>query len=136
MGSLDLNWIRKEDKSLVIPPVVYEANDRYGGYYVHPVKGEIEIAGKFYDSKIGIIVISSIWPENIPSTLAHEWRHHWQFYQGWKMDSIGWSYPEDYEAAIRKYFLSSRCEFDALRFEYRKAKSELNDSWRGLILNA
>lgn len=131
--SLELNWVRGEDKSLLIPEVVFEPREDCGGYYLSPWKGEELIGGRFYDRRFGIIVVSSLWPDGIETTLAHEWRHHWQECNGWRYDGIGWNSPNDYEDSIRDYFTRSRSEADALRFELRKAKSDITDYWRGRL---
>jgi hypothetical protein len=135
--SLELNWIRNEDKSLVLPTVVFAPLSSYSGYYVSPRAGEREIEGGFYDLHFGLIVVSTLNPENVAATLAHEWRHHWQACNGWVYDGIGWhsQSPANYDRAIKEYFTRSRCEFDALRFEWRKARCEVNEYWRGILSN-
>jgi hypothetical protein len=70
------------------------------------------------------------------STIAHEMRHHWQHtkfgspknYVTWKSLS-----PFSYEVAIVKFFTSNPIEMDALLFEYKIARTDLNTYWMDLI---
>jgi hypothetical protein len=133
MKSLELNWVRNEDKSLVLPEVHFSDIDNVGGYYIPASDGEVLIDDRYYDKRNGVIVISSQYPDDIPSVLAHEWRHHWQHFQGWKYDGIGWDSPVNYDAAIYDYFTQSYSEFDAFRFQCKKAKSETDDIWLDIL---
>lgn len=122
MNRLELNWVRKEDKSLLMPQVVFSRCNLYGGRYYPPEEDETLIEDQFYPLNKGIIEISTLHPEDIENTIAHEWRHHWQQCHGWEYDGIGWDIlPEDsddkYYEAVVDYFTQSYSEFDALCFE-------------------
>lgn len=122
MKSLELNWIRKKvDKSIPIPEVVYHPLDKAGGKYYQPNNCELyDPDGKPYLMRYGVIVID---PEYEPfqSTIAHEWRHHWQYYNGIKFDisPIDLFDNFDYDTALLKYFTESNTEQDAVRFQYK-----------------
>lgn len=137
LRSLELNWIRNCDKSLLMPDVIFTKDQRYGGYYLHPYPGEAYIDGHFYTMETGIIVIAEAWPENIASTIAHEWRHHWQMMHGWKFDHIGWdSTLPNYEEQLRAYVRKSRSEADAVRFQFKVAPCGVDEHWRSVLSNA
>lgn len=136
LNSLELNWLRNEDKTLPLPQVVFAPLTTIQGEYFFPSRSELYLGGRFYDRRHGVIVVSTIHPDYIPSIIAHEWRHHWQEFHGWHYDGIGWQHTNElsrYERNIRAYFTRSRCEADALRFELRRAPCEVNDYWRGLL---
>ncbi len=125
MKSLHLNWIRNIDKSLVIPTVIFSSTINVGGWYRPPDRSQIYVDGHYYDSCFGIIVVNATQPEEFAGTIAHEWRHHWQAYHGWKFDGMSGASLIDlinsagYNKAIRKYFAESKSEMDALRFQYK-----------------
>lgn len=120
LKSLELNWIRKQDKSLVIPEVIFFPLKSYGGQYMRPQYNEVyDDEGHPHDMKFGAIIISSLFPDNVAGTIAHEWRHHWQTFNGWKYDGIGWHSKSNYYKEIYNYFTKSKSEMDALKFEHR-----------------
>ena len=94
--SLEVNWLRRFDRSLVVPEVVYTPTptsdgSEVGGYYVHPGKYEWMIDGKYYDGAFGILVVGTMYGDDAVSTLAHEWRHHWQLHNGMTFDHMPWT---------------------------------------------
>lgn len=137
LSSLELNWVRNVDKSMVVPEVVFESLSDRGGYYLRPTREEVYIEGRYYDRQRGMIVIGTKYPRNFASVLAHEWRHHWQFCHGWKYDGIGLSgVHADYDTGIRDYFWKSWSEADAFKFELAKAPgADYHDYWRCLLEN-
>ena len=110
-----LRTIARPDKSIILPPVVITENDTAGGWYVEPEKAEIVIDGRYYPLDRGLIAISSA-QESMDNTLAHEYRHHWQYMNGFALDSIGWNISGTYKEKIIKYFTKSRSEMDAFLF--------------------
>ena len=123
MKSLELNWLRKKvDKSIPIPEVVYHPLENAGGQYYSPNSDDelYDPDGKPYSMRYGVIVIN---PEYGPyqSTIAHEWRHHWQHYNGFEFEiSPTRLFDEfDYDTALLKYFTESNTEWDAVRFQYK-----------------
>lgn len=139
MRSLEINWLRRFDRSLIVPQVVFAQQPRMAnglncsGIYLHPGKYEYAIEGKFYDGWCGLLVIGTADPADIPALIAHEWRHHWQMHRGIEYDGVEWNDPraatdiDAWEASTKRYFRRSRCEFDALRFEMQVAPTDIGD---------
>lgn len=131
LPSLELNWLRNLDKTLLLPQVVFipdtyptinGESHRLTGSYYSPFDWEVQVNDSFYDGRRGLILVATDDPELIPSALAHEWRHHWQQHHGLlPTDQEHWTEadcePENYDAAIRRYFRSQPHELDALRYE-------------------
>lgn len=134
MKSLELNWIRNVDKSLVIPEVVFSSLDWAGGQCFPPCRDEVCIDGKYYDLKYGLIEISIRFGD-YESTLAHEWRHHWQICNGWVYNhEFLWPktfYNHDYNDMILKYFTLNSHEMDALRFQNQY--SNIYEEWKEIL---
>lgn len=129
-----MNCLQKFDKSILLPKVVYESTSAVGGYYVRPWAGERLIGGRYHAADRGIIVISSLWPEQEKSTLFHEYRHHWQRHNITRSDFPYWPFnqTEDYDADIARYF-GVWWERDALEFEHLHAPTDLTDYWLSLL---
>jgi len=128
--SIGLNWLRHFDKSVVVPEVVFTSLNDASGYYYQPGDYELCIDGRFYDGIFGIMVISD--GDLIASTIAHEWRHHWQRHNDFEFDHVPLRPDLPYEENIAHYFSSSKSEMDALLFERRNAPNYLNDYWLSL----
>jgi hypothetical protein len=132
---LELNWIRrKSDKSLAMPLVIFDKLDFAGGLYCYPEKkGEFHSTdGKSYSLKDGAILVNTM-HDDAESTIAHEWRHHYQYHTG---QSIGHSFITlfdkfDYNTALLKYFTLSKTENDALRFQYQY--SQIGECWEQIL---
>ena len=141
MRSLEVNWLRRFDKSLVIPQVVYcqkpilPNGGECGGFYLQPGKYEVLIDGQSVDAAFGILVVSANGKDDGRSVIAHEWRHHWQLHNGIAFDHKPFS-QKPYEDAIRDFFRHSKSEMDALQFEAAVAPSDLNDYWMHLTWQA
>lgn len=108
-----------------------------GGLYAQPEKDEIFIDGHFYPMDKGIIVISTEQGEDIDATLAHEYRHHWQFVNGWRYDGIGrWANVpgQNYEEKIINYFMQSRSEMDAHLFSMKYAREDYTMIWQEWLI--
>lgn len=123
MKSFELNWVRLRcDKSIPMPEVVYHPLDNASGQYYHPENNELyDVDGRPYSMRYGVIVINPEC-ELIHTTIAHEWRHHWQYYHGIEPEiSISKVDNENYDESLLKYFTDSRTEWDAIRFEYKYA---------------
>ena len=138
MKSLELNWIRSVDKSLVIPEVMFYpfGEDEKGGCYYDPEDNEIyDDKGKSYSMKYGVIVVSSDKDnETMESIIAHEWRHHYQYYHGIKHDRPKYDLLfEDYNKAVKQYFTTSKSELDAMRFSYKYAKQGKYQGWEEIL---
>ena len=113
------NWLPLSDrKNITIPKVIVEpfSYQQYGGY-CEPAKS--------------IIVVVEHPTTDIPAALAHEFRHHIQYELNQHRSSVSSVMLEDasYEDMIHHYFTTQPHEYDALLYEYKYAKSDLNDWW-------
>lgn len=136
--SLETNWLQRSEKWLPQPEVWVSDFETASGAYCYPgidTRGTVFEA--VYPTKAGAIVIVESQNEELgdfEATLAHEWRHHWQFWCGWKYDGNPGALARlPYEQAIYCYFRSSRSEMDALLFERRVAPSPGNDRFLDII---
>ena len=134
MKSLELNWIRRKcDKSIPMPDVMfYPLADASGRYYPPKNREMYDFNGKPYHMRYGVIVINPEY-DNIDSTIAHEWRHHWQHFHGIKFEisSLTMFKELEYNESLLKYFTESKTELDALRFEYKYAG--IHDGWEEIL---
>lgn len=105
---------------------MHDVKDRgvsVGGFYQKPKNIEWFIDDRYVDGRFGLIVVATMDGDQVArSTLAHEWRHHWQQHNGIPPDNAHWN-PAGmtWEQAIRKYFRQSKTEMDALLFEQKVA---------------
>ena len=126
LPSLETRWLSKGE-ALPQPNIGYCDSKDYGGLYLHPHKEESHNGGIIIPpSANGTIIISDFDDEFQLITLVHEWRHHWQYWNGINSDSLNWQDKEDYYDELFNYFKSSWTEYDALRFEVLKTNSELS----------
>lgn len=118
----DFNWLPNSLlKGITLPQLIYdpEYEANCGGCYQKNV----------------IIIKECDEPANI---IAHEFQHYLQDMAGMLTEPVSWqeTYEAancDYEAAITKYFQQWH-EYDALRFEFKVAPTELNEYWwRALV---
>ena len=124
MKNLELNWIRKFDKTLVMPEVMFYPMDGCSGRYYYPRKDKeiFDEDGRGYWMRYGVIAINPEVNCDYAGTIAHEWRHHWQCFNGIPFElSKRPDECEDYNEGLRRYFTSSKTELDAVRFEHKHA---------------
>jgi hypothetical protein len=110
-----VSWLPNSvTKGFSSPKIVWEQpNNEYGGYY-----------------ELGTEEIIVVETEDAQCTIAHEFRHYTQHRKGQialEGGELDLSIP--YESMITKYFRSWWHEYDALLFEYKYAKTELNEWW-------
>jgi hypothetical protein len=133
MKSIELHWLSKRDKWLVLPELRF-VKGGYGGTtcYIDPVDYAYECSwGETMLAKNGLIVINTTdWvdTEEVKAAIAHEWRHHWQTHSGVKcQDSSSDMYStldfNNWEHAVKKYYKIPH-ERDALEFSCQLTKSE------------
>lgn len=136
LTSLDLRWLSRHARGIPVPKLVVDDDlIDCGGYYFPSVDSEAIINDDLVvDGKSGVIVVSGYHAERHHSTIAHEWRHHWQMHTGNGWDVVlDWNYEElGYERSIAEYFKQPH-ELDALLFERRVAPSEVNEEWFDVI---
>ena len=130
LPGMETRWLSRHERHLPTPSVVYVENLSLGGLYVPPWNDAQIVEGIEIPPSNGTIMIGE-WGDDMPAAgiLAHEWRHHWQQWNGWKYDGIGWNSPTDYTSGIREYFSKSRSEMDALRYEIKRAACD-ESLWR------
>src|SRR3990167_108469 len=80
LPSLELNWLKKYDKSLSLPLVLFIEDMEHNGLYYEPQNREIIVENKLYSVEKGVLLIrlSDREDADVAATIAHEWRHHWQ----------------------------------------------------------
>lgn len=130
MRSIELHWLSKRDRTLPLPNLIY-TKTFVGGYYCRPdpTREVYDDDGIPHDCRNGLIVISTEFEGDV-ATLAHEWRHHYQFYHGIELNSIGWINDDrSYKEKIIEYFLSSTSEMDAFRFQLSLAPPVEIEEW-------
>ena len=130
----DLYWLSRHDKDILPPPVIYEDIDASGECY-WPRHTTVQIGEHEHSLHRGLIVIN---PKTIiPSALAHEWRHLWQFYNVRPLGNSNWSKHarrKTYQEAIVSYFVNDPAEYDALLFELKHYPVDHNREWYEWIL--
>ena len=128
----ELNWLRKKDKHIPLPEFVFiDGIKGKGGYYCRPRKAERMIDDRFYDLQKGVIVVDFSNPAGfVLSAIAHEWRHHCQFYYGGNFKNpIQFNTKIDYKKSIISFFSNSATEVDALLFAHKVAPHETSSMW-------
>ena len=140
-----LYWLVRKAKDLVVPRVVFiegpALEEGASGCYYHPFWGEmVEFAtGRLISLESGLLVLPTavddegIWGKNgLPETLAHEWRHHWQWFNQVHCRAATWTGRIPYQEEIVSYFGHPR-EMDALLFSHSVAPSEITKMWLSMI---
>lgn len=136
LKSLETNWLRNFDRTIPIPEFMWYPLKGCAGKYYHPCNSEMYDAdGRPYHRRFGVIVISPTQQGEIARNIAHEWRHHWQWFRGIKFEIPPKDLftKHDYDEALIRYFTTSRTEMDALRFEYKMAG--VHDYWEELLFD-
>jgi hypothetical protein len=125
MRSIELSWLARRDKWVPLPELVFtnDGNALYTGAYYRPQNWTLKINNKEICAKRGIIIINcEVYKFSVEATLAHEWRHHWQWFNGMipetpiDTSSLCWSDLDNWKKSIKTYFKQPH-EMDALRFE-------------------
>ena len=126
----ELNWLRCGHKEIPLPDIIFEQIE-LAGCYCRPVANEIIIGNRFYDLSKGIILVNPNDNDDcIKSVIAHEWRHHCQWYAGLsaikprKFKDTG-----NYRHDIIDFFNNNDTEIDALIFSIAMAPCETNMLW-------
>jgi len=135
LNSLELRWIHKQAKDLPYPDVLYvpKLKNKSGCFYHPNTKRELLVGNRIYDLTKGLILISEEYDSNeLANTIAHEWRHYWQFCRTGKIHGIPFNNKIPYQKAIKQFF-EYPIEKDALLFSHKFAPSPMSDYWMGLI---
>jgi hypothetical protein len=122
--SLETRWLHAEKwlplPAIVIASQVYLDTLNCEGMWCPPNESiEYVVEGRCYEASQGLIILAD---NACDGTLAHEFRHHWQYWRGFPPDtSAGIDPTLPRKEAIVQYFSNSRTEMDALLYEARKA---------------
>lgn len=132
---IELGWLSKGD-GLCWPEMVFDAeSDNFSGQYFHPEENAFLYVpdGRRFSLKKGLILISCSGDKDIndiETTIAHEYRHHWQYHNwGEEKTSISFDHDDDRAMKLLKHYSGSFQEFDALRFEIQKCGSKTHESF-------
>ena len=120
--SLELNWLPKA-KGVPLPDVCIVDDYDYSGCYYYPEYSEVELDGKCVSIENGLIILKS---DTSPSTIAHEFRHHLQWWYGLEVEGVEWDFNKPYEDAIIEYYTKSITEMDALLYECNHYPDDYN----------
>jgi len=123
---LNLHWL---DLNIELPLMILcdepYNDDGFSGTYIRPMNDRLIINNgkERYPMNRGIILIYPINKEYFYSNIAHEYRHHWQYLNGWKYDgrarqSIMYLKNGDIKKFVEEYYLKSKSELDALMFQH------------------
>lgn len=139
MRTTDLHWLWRKDKWLTYPKLLYvnKPDLAAGGVYLHPWPVVYDYQGMEMQPKTAHIIINTAFnhdSKETECTLAHEWRHHYQYYSGDKSNKVTeLADNESYDDFIKRYFLHNEHEMDALRYSLKVANCDYMDYWyRGL----
>ena len=140
---IELGWLSKGD-GIPMPRIEFvEWMDYAGGHYFAPTGDVLELAdGRELLCDKGIIFISYdpdvTSDEHIIASIAHEYRHHWQWYNfgelhGVDMLEVQPDVLDDWDTMIVAYYSQSYTELDALLFEHRKYPTATSGRSLGLL---
>jgi len=131
--SIELSWIARQDKSLPLPLLDFDVlPDEYGARYYPPMRYDLEFNDKVFPLDHGLIQVNTIYNPCTASSLAHEWRHHWQAYHGWKLPGHPIQASISYDDRIKRHFKWPE-EKDALRFELRHTPDDRNREFMDIL---
>lgn len=121
----ELHWLTRRHRGLIVPRlVVDESLTSVSGYYAHPDTDALDVNGVAVSRVRGVIVINACFD---PCTLAHEYRHHWQWCNGIQFQHVEWNWNGTWEQSIARFFAASWTERDAMRFERKMYPSHFNE---------
>lgn len=121
----ELHWLTRRYRGLLIPRVIVDDGlTETSGFYVRPAHDIWLMANGSVSRSRGIIVVNGFCE---PCTLAHEYRHHWQWCTGIRFNHTEWELAGTWEESISRFFSASWTERDALRFERKMYPSWFNE---------
>jgi hypothetical protein len=120
-----------------LPEILFVPLEKASGCYIHPLKIEYPICGRYINLERGIIIVNPEWDDKETiNSIAHEWRHHQQYLNGITFENhTGWKTTEDYKKNIITYFHSNKVEMDALLFSQKIASSDTSTEWLEWVMN-
>ena len=134
MKSHHLDWLARKAKDILLPHLVFveSLEDGNSACCYRPYKGEMQVGNVFVPFDKGLILVSESQMKfgSLENTLAHEWRHHWQWFN---FPRAGYSTKfnadaTNYKDAIIKFFKDPK-EYDALVFSHKVAPDRTSRTW-------
>ena len=147
--SLETRWLQRSEKWMTQPMVAFMDHDCSvgieGAIYCSQRPEAVMVDGtEIWLGDAGLLILKSEREPSVSSEIelaadiAHEWRHCWQQQSGFKFDSnvniLNRNLP--YETVVGQYFRASKCEADALWFEYERTHSPMAAYWMDLTRGA
>lgn len=77
----ELNFVRKFDKSIPVPSIIY-VDDWHCPASYHPPENNLyykDLNNKTHSAENGCIIVNANEGSEFIVSISHEWRHHWQF---------------------------------------------------------
>jgi hypothetical protein len=118
MRSIELAAFSRRDKALPLPHIFFTDVEAFSGCYYHPINEPLYIVevDKVIAAGESAIVVSTLFGSDVGNTVAHEWRHHWQFYNGRQPETVRqFEESKSYRRAIVIYYQQHH-ELDALMY--------------------
>lgn len=137
--SLEFNWLPNSlRKGLSTPRLVIVDRNDCGGFCCQPTLERCVHPWVEMDVAEGAVIGVSSNELDIAGTLAHEYRHYWQWFSYSKsMAQSVWNHRStDYKAAIISYFRSYWWEMDALKFQLKYAPDDVSRLWWDWLMEA
>ena len=132
---LMLRTIARPDKQISLPPVVVVESFHMGGMYCAPTNREILLEGRYHSLVEGLILLVAVPGGDLDANLAHEYRHHWQWMNGWKFDGVEYSdSKQSYKRNVIRYFMGSRSEMDAHLFSLPYIRKDYPLQWQEWLI--
>jgi hypothetical protein len=130
LRSIDLNWLSRLDKHLLLPDLEFCSLKGMGQAAYFRPKTTLIRWNRETRIHNGKIIVDPSESTSVEASMAHEWRHHWQFFQGRLGKSqIPDDWQENYWMKIKEYFTIHPWELDALRFELKMFPVDLSRLW-------
>ena len=129
---IELNWLRKGNKEIPLPNLIYHNLPDCSGMYYPRQKDECCVGSSYYDltDRALICVAENNCDEfgDFEEILAHEWRHHLQR-QRYKFQGVIFDNSGDYKENIISYFMDNWHELDAFMFSWSKIETRATTIW-------
>ena len=96
MRSIELNWLSKKDRWVILPNIQFITADIWSGScYLPPYNLFTDKKGNDHYSKTGLLFINVETPGTIEAEMAHEWTHHLQYHSGTDFSELDLSIDSD-----------------------------------------
>jgi hypothetical protein len=137
---IELHFLIKRFKDVPLPLILFENYYKEipaGGMYLPPQKEHWYIKDQEYCLDKGLLYICTHPSETtgrVEEVIAHEFRHHWQFFNLKREYCFDWFTSNlPYKERVIKYFIKNNTEMDALLFSLDIAPVEKTKLWYSWI---